>query len=147
MSSIIVATLLALSAGANTYTIPLQVPVRVAQQVRPAETIFYAERGEGLFRMSGRPSQKVMFMSLMIDPQKVADINMQLANGNSISFSGHVIEQNAYNLRIRLTSSGMANANGTLNIRYGTQQSIRNLAGNGELDGQPFVLTFKGKMK
>ncbi|HIK26078.1 MAG TPA: hypothetical protein IGP91_10490 [Thermosynechococcus sp. M46_R2017_013] len=97
--------------------------------------------------MSGRPSQKVMFMSLMIDPQKVADINMQLANGNSISFSGHVIEQDAYNLRIRLTSSGMANANGTLNIRYGTQQSIRNLAGNGELDGQPFVLTFKGKMK
>ncbi|WNC87956.1 hypothetical protein RHP47_06420 [Thermosynechococcus sp. QKsg1] len=146
-NSIIAATLLALSVGAHTYAIAPQVPAMVAQQAQPAGTTFYADMGEGLFRISGRPNQKVTFMSIAIDPQKVADINMQLADGNYIGFSGNVMQQDAYNLRIRLTSSGMADANGTLNIRYGGQQSILNLAGNGQLDGQPFVLTFRGKMK
>lgn len=142
-SSIIVATLLALSTGA----IAPQVPPMVAQHTQPTGTPFYADRGEGLFRISGRPSQTVKFMSIAIDPQRGADIDMQLADGNYIAFSGSVIQQDAYHLRIRLTSSGMADANGTVHLRYGGQQLILNLAGNGQLDGQPFVITFRGKMK
>ncbi|URR34835.1 hypothetical protein NBE99_09305 [Thermosynechococcus sp. HN-54] len=139
-SSSIVASLLALTIGA----IAPPLPPMVAQPAQPAGITFYADIGEGLFRMGGRPSQKVTFMSIVIDPQQVADINMQLDSGNFIAFAGKVIQQDAYTLRIRLTSSGMADADGTLNIRYGRQQSILNLAGNGQLDGQPFVLTFRG---
>lgn len=139
----ITATLLALSAGVHSPAI--QLPAIVAQRAQPTGITFYADRGEGLFRIHGRRRQKVTFMSIVIDPQKVADINMQLADGHSIGFSGNVIQQDAYNLRIRLTSSGMADAHGTLNIRYGPQQSILNLAGKGQLDGQPFVLTFRRK--
>ncbi|MFN3678818.1 hypothetical protein [Thermosynechococcus sp.] len=42
----------------------------VAQQAQPAGTTFYADRGEGLFRISGRSGQKVALMSIAIDPQK-----------------------------------------------------------------------------
>ncbi|MFN4067454.1 MAG: hypothetical protein ACK4K5_09620 [Thermosynechococcus sp.] len=72
---------------------PPPVPAIVAQQAQPAGATFYADRGEGLFRISGRPSQKVTFMSIAIDPQKVVDINMQLADGNYIGFGGNVIQQ------------------------------------------------------
>ncbi|WP_297041009.1 hypothetical protein [Thermosynechococcus sp. OHK43] len=141
----IIATLFTLSAAMLSPAIAPQLPAIVAQQIQPTGITFYADRGEGLFRISGRPRQKVTFMSIVIDSQKVADINMQLADGHPIGFSGNLIQQDAYNLRIRLTSSGMADAHGTLKIRYGPQQSILNLVGHGQLDGQPFVLTFRRK--
>jgi len=100
------------------------------------------QRGQGLLNIEGRNNQSINSVSVQVNNQGKADISFTLQGGNSISFGGEESHRDSYNLRIRLTNSGQASADGFVNIRYGANNSIINLVGDGSIDGQPFLVNF-----
>ncbi len=132
---------LPLGAIANVPSVPAETSTAPA-------TSFYAQNGTGLFGLAGRPNIGITFVSVAIEPAEQAadqvDISVRLSDGRLMSFGGLLKEGDAYTLAIDLTHSGMADASGVVNVRYGANQSILNLTANGQLDGQTFFMTFRG---
>jgi len=104
-----------------------------------------AQFGQGLLGIQGRPSQPVTFASAMIQPDGRTELSVRLADGTLMSFGGQATRRSAYEVVVNLTSSGMADASGTANIRPGPNNGIVSLIVNGTLDGQTFFLQFSGQ--
>lgn len=100
------------------------------------------QRGQGLLNIQGRQNQQLNFVSVQINSQGKADISLGLQNGDRISFGGQESHRDSTNIKIRLTNSSSASASGFMNIRYGANNSIINLVGDGEIDGQSFLVNF-----
>lgn len=100
------------------------------------------QRGQGLLNIQGRQNQQLNFVSVQVNSQGKADISLGLQNGDRISFGGQESHRDSTNIKIRLTNSSSASADGFMNIRYGANNSIINLVGDGEIDGQPFLVNF-----
>lgn len=103
---------------------------------------FYQQQGRGIFTLQGRDNENITSVMVQIDEDNQATIGISLQNQTIINFRGSVNHQDAYNINIDLTSSGMADANGLLKLEYGANNSINNLMANGQLDGQDFIINF-----
>jgi len=119
-------------------------PPSVQEAMTTPITTFYAQNGTGVFGLAGRSNTGVTFISIVMDAQDEVDMSVRLADGRLISFGGTLAQKDAYTLDIHLRSSGMADASGIVNVRYGVNQSILSLTANGQLDGQTFFMTFRG---
>ncbi len=100
------------------------------------------QRGQGLLNIEGRNNQSINSVSVQVNNQGQANISLGTQRGDRISFSGEESHRDSTNLRIRLTNSGQASAGGFIDIRYGANNSIINLVGDGTIDGQPFLVNF-----
>jgi hypothetical protein len=100
------------------------------------------QRGTGLLNIQGRDNQQINSVSVQVSNAGQATISFTLSNGNPISFNGSQSHRDSTNLNISLSSSGSASASGFINIRYGANNSIINLVGDGSIDGQPFLVNF-----
>lgn len=100
------------------------------------------QRGRGLLNIQGRKNQSINSVSVQVNNLGEATISLGLQNGDRISFDGLESHRDSTNLRISLANSGSASASGFVNIRYGANNSIINLVGDGKIDGQPFLLNF-----
>lgn len=100
------------------------------------------QRGQGLLNIEGRNNKSINSVSVQVNNQGKADISFGLTNGDRISFAGQESHRDSTNLKIRLSNSGAASADGFVNIRYGANNSIINLVGDGSIDGQSFLVNF-----
>jgi hypothetical protein len=100
------------------------------------------QRGTGLLNIQGRENRQISSVSVQVNNAGQATVSFNLSNGNPISFNGSQSHRDSTNLNISLSSSGSASASGFINIRYGANNSIINLVGDGSLDGQPFLVNF-----
>lgn len=100
------------------------------------------QRGKGIFNIQGRKNQNINSVSLQINNLGQATISLVLQRGNSITFDGLESHRDSTNVKISLSNSGQASASGFINIRYGANNSIINLIGDGKIDGQPFLINF-----
>lgn len=103
---------------------------------------FYQQQGWGIFTLEGRENENITSVMVQIDDNNQATIGVSLHDERIINFRGSVSHQDAYNINIQLTSSGMADASGLLKLEYGANNSINNLMANGKLDGQNFIINF-----
>lgn len=104
-----------------------------------------AQSGRGVFGVQGRPNRPITFASASIQANGQAELSIRLNDGSLISFGGQQTRQNAYEIVLNLTSSGMADARGTANIRHGANNSIKGIVANGTMDGQSFFIQFTGQ--
>lgn len=101
-----------------------------------------SQTGSGLFTLQGRPNQNINRALVTVQPNKKVDLALFLVDGSQVRFSGDLANQNAYVFDIRLTSSGMADASGNIQVEYGANNSINSISGAGKLDNQDFSVQF-----
>lgn len=100
-----------------------------------------AGEGEGTLSVGSRPSETVTFVTVVIQPNQQAEIALRLANGNLVRWNGRSVRRTSGEAQISLTNAGMANATGTVTVRYQANRLI-SLIGNGSIDGQPMSIRF-----
>ncbi|WP_448573051.1 hypothetical protein [Trichothermofontia sp.] len=105
----------------------------------------FAQMGQGVFGLQGRPNRVITFASLNVQPSGQAELSVRLDDGSLVSFGGQQTRKDAYEIVLNLTSSGMADARGTANVRYGANNAIKGIVANGTLDGQTFFIQFNGQ--
>lgn len=101
-----------------------------------------SQTGSGLFTLQGRPNRDINRALLTVQRNGNADLALFLVDGTQVRFSGDVADQNAYVLNIRVTSSGMADASGNIQVEYGANNLINTIFGAGKLDNQDFSVQF-----
>ncbi|MEO1069065.1 MAG: hypothetical protein AAFW95_08075 [Cyanobacteria bacterium J06638_6] len=142
-------TLISLSGSGTLDGQPLSLRFTIADDSvsRPptpsAET--FAQQGQGLFGLQGRPNQNISFASVTVQPDDSAELSIRLADGNNIAFAGQQTRRTSEDIILNLTASGNADAQGPANIRYGPNNSILSISSNGTLDGQTFFIQFSGQ--
>lgn len=102
------------------------------------------KRGRGIFNMKGRPNRNITSVSARVNNQGKATVSLIFSDGGQINFDGEETNRDSTTLRIRVDNSGSASAGGFINIRYGRNNSIIDLVGDGDLDGQSFLMNFSG---
>lgn len=100
------------------------------------------QRGRGVLSIQGRKNQSINSVSVQVNNLGEATVSFVLQGGHSISFDGLESHRDSTNLKISLSNSGSASASGFINIRYGANNSIINLVGDGRIDSQPFLVNF-----
>lgn len=100
------------------------------------------QRGQGIFNIQGRNNQTINSVSVRVNNQGNATVSLSLSGGNSISFDGQQSHRDSTNIKINVTNSGNASASGFINIRYGANNSIIDMVGDGNIDGQSFLISF-----
>ncbi|WP_448562259.1 hypothetical protein [Trichothermofontia sp.] len=105
----------------------------------------FAQPGQGILGLQGRPNRPITFASASIQANGQAELSIRLNDGSLITFGGQQARQDAYEIVVNLTSSGMADAQGTANIRQGANNSIKGIVANGTMDGQMFFIQFTGQ--
>lgn len=111
----------------------------------PGTPMTFAQVGQGIFGLQGRPNRVITFASLNIQPAGQAQLSVRLEDGSLVSFGGQQTRKDAYEIVVNLTNSGMADARGTANVHYGPNSSIQSIVANGTLDGQTFFIQFNGQ--
>jgi hypothetical protein len=106
------------------------------------EDITMYQRGTGVFTQEGRRNQAIVSISVSAGQGGNIDIGVGLLNGYQRVLSGRQERRDAYTLRIRLTNSRDADAEGTIMIDYGARNSINRVYGEGRLDGARFSIQF-----
>jgi hypothetical protein len=100
-----------------------------------------AGEGEGTLTVGSRPPETVTFVTVAVQPNQQAEISLRLANGNLQRWNGRAVNRTSDTVQINLTNAGMANATGTVTVRYQASRLI-SLVGNGSIDGQPMSIRF-----
>jgi len=103
-----------------------------------------AQAGHGIFGLQGRPNRPITFALVSVQPNGQAELSVRMADGTLITFGGQQTRNNAYELVLNLSNAGVADAQGTANIRHGANNSIKNIVANGSMDGQSFFIQFTG---
>ncbi|HIK54335.1 MAG TPA: hypothetical protein IGS37_04125 [Synechococcales cyanobacterium M55_K2018_004] len=100
-----------------------------------------AGEGEGALSIGSRPRQTVVFASVASSANGQAEIALRLADGNLQRWNGRLVSNRGGEARINLTNAGMADATGTVTVRFQGNRLI-SLVGNGTIDSQPMSLRF-----
>ncbi len=98
-------------------------------------------RGDGHFSLENRDPSEVTSVSVIISQEQKAEVAFTVGNNYPIRFSGTAVRKNSQMIEISLTSSGMADAEGSLLVQY-QENEIKILEGKGLLDYQPFSMKF-----
>lgn len=101
-----------------------------------------SQTGRGFLTLKDGPSRNITKVSVTGQSKGSLDLVFFLDNGNQMLFSGNLASREADLLRIQLIDSRNVSASGTLKVKYGADNSIDSINGDGKLDGQDFSVQF-----
>lgn len=117
------------------------VPAVVQDETVTGKTLSLSKFGTGSFQIEGRSSELLLRASVTVRADGTADVTVNRLLGN-ITFTGRLTAFDANSLRIAVTSSGDADASGTLDIRYSGRTLSSLTSTDLVLDGQNATLRF-----
>lgn len=116
---------------------------KASSQAEKNNNLNIQQEGEGLFNLQSRQAQHITFVVVTVDNHQKARVSLGLKNGNVINFEGKPAQRDAYSIRINVNNSGMASATGFFTVELAANNSISNLIGQGNIDGQTFLANFR----
>ncbi|MGF1493066.1 MAG: SH3 domain-containing protein [Microcoleaceae cyanobacterium] len=111
----------------------------------PDQSTTLSQAGSERFTLAGRRPEEITRVAVSIDSRNTAEVSFRLGNRNLMKFGGQVVARDPYAIVIDVKNSGNADADGTIYIEYGVNNSINTLFSDGRLDGQDFSATFRGQ--
>ncbi|MBK6312768.1 MAG: hypothetical protein IPF53_00210 [Blastocatellia bacterium] len=99
------------------------------------------EGGAGSILIHGRRSEEVDRVSVRTRRDGSADVSISGTRSLRLEFRGQIVRNDGGSLNIRVSSSGEADATGSIVLRY-QRSRLESLEAAGTLDGQRFTISF-----